>query len=238
MGRHLNKRIIAIGDIHGCDHALSTLLNEIQPRPDDSFIVLGDVIDRGPNSNNVIARLLELADDHRVVFIQGDHEELLLSSLSDSTELPRWLRNGGAATLRSYGWVSGGPRRSLHHWIPDRHLAFVQQSVRYHEMEKFIFLHAGYEPDLPMDCQKDLALRWRISDQRSQPHCSEKTVIMGHNAQKSGSILDLGFLVCIDTNCVRGGWLTALDVVSGTIWQTTQTGDVRRTSRLEPRSST
>lgn len=232
MEEHVSERTIAIGDIHGCDLALSSLLNEIQPRPGDTFIVLGDAVDRGPNSNKVIAGLLALAEEQRVVYVQGDHEELLLTSLDDSAQLPRWLRNGAGATLKSYGWVAGESRRTLNYWIPSDHIAFIRQSVRYHETDDFIFVHAGYVPELPMDRQPDLALKWRISDERSQPHCSGKTLVVGHNAQSSGDILNLGFLVCIDTNCVRGGWLTALDVASGTIWQTNQAGGVRPSSRL------
>jgi serine/threonine protein phosphatase 1 len=125
--------------------------------------------------------------------------------------------------------VSGGPRRSLADLIPKPHWQFLAGCHSYHETASHLFIHAGYVPDLPMEEQPGEVLRWRVTDtQTAMPHCSGKVAIVGHTAQRSGEVLDLSFLICIDTNCHRGGWLTALDVDSGRLWQADQQGRLRR----------
>lgn len=79
-----------------------------------------------------------------------------------------------------------------------------------------------------MNQQPGQALRWRVTDaQTAVPHQSGKVAVVGHTAQLAGEILDLGFLVCIDTNCARGGWLTALDTSTGRSWQANRAGKLR-----------
>lgn len=75
------KRILAIGDIHGCDVALDTLLDGIKLTPDDTVVVLGDLADRGPNSKGVIDRLIRLSQEVTLIGICGNHDDLLLESL-------------------------------------------------------------------------------------------------------------------------------------------------------------
>src|SRR5262245_16204103 len=116
-------RTIAIGDIHGCSDALAALLDAIGPGPDDTLVTLGDHIDRGPNSSGVLSRLITLAGQCHLIPLMGDHEEMLVGALHDTVALRRWLTCGGAETLRSYGWVPGGPRRALADWIPEPHQA-------------------------------------------------------------------------------------------------------------------
>lgn len=223
-------RTIAIGDIHGCSDALAALLDAIGPSRDDTIITLGDYIDRGPNSRGVLDRLIALAEKCRLIPLLGNHEEALLDALRDVSTLRRWLTFGGADTLVSYGWVSGGPKRSLTDWIPYRHQEFLAGCPSYHETPTHLFLHAGYIPELPLAQQPTLALRWRVTDAATAvAHHSGKVAVVGHTPQQSGEILDLGFLVCIDTNCVRGGWLTALDVNTGQVWQANRAGRCRVT---------
>ena len=132
-------------------------------------------------------------------------------------------------TLQSYGWEAGGERHHVSNWIPKDHIAFLRSCVPYVESADHIFTHAGYVADLPMKDQPALALRWRAtSAMASEPHMSGKRVIVGHTAQRSGSVLDLGHLTCIDTNCARGGWLTGLDPSTGRFWQANQGRQVRR----------
>jgi serine/threonine protein phosphatase 1 len=159
----------------------------------------------------------------------GDHDEMLLESMLDPERLERWLRNGGTETLISYGWEPSGSAPILEQLIPASHLDLLKAARPYFETDDHIFLHAGYVPELSMADQPALALRRRVcQSDTAKPHCSGKTVIAGHTAQRSGDILDLGFVKCIDTNCVRGGWLTALDVTTNTIWQANQRGQTRR----------
>jgi serine/threonine protein phosphatase 1 len=221
-------RMVVIGDIHGCPDALAAIIDAVAPCRDDTVITLGDYIDRGPNSRGVLDRLIHLAGECRLVPLLGNHEEALLDALRDKDALRRWLTLGGADTLRSYGWAPGGPRRALADWLPKPHLEFVAGCRGYYETPTHLFVHAGYVPDLPLADQPGLALRWRVTDAATAvPHRSGKVAVVGHTPQPSGEVLDLGFLVCIDTNCARGGWLTALDVEAGQVWQADRAGRLR-----------
>jgi serine/threonine protein phosphatase 1 len=221
-------RTIAIGDIHGCADALAALVGAIRPDPADTVVLLGDYIDRGPDSSRVLDQLIALGGRCRLVPLLGNHEEMLLDALRDITALKPWLTCGGVEALRSYGWVRGGGRRPLADWIPAPHRAFLAGCRPYHETDTHLFVHAGYVPELPLAGQPGLALRWRVTDPRTAvPHCSGKLAVVGHTPQGSGEVLDLGFLVDIDTNCWRGGWLTALDVGSGRLWQADRGGRLR-----------
>jgi serine/threonine protein phosphatase 1 len=224
----MDGRTIAIGDIHGCSAALAALLDAIDPAPADTFITLGDYIDRGPDSRGVLDQLVALSGQCALVPLLGNHEELLVAALRDREALKRWLSCGGVETLRSYGWARTGHRRALADWIPNQHLEFLARCRAYHEMASHLFVHAGFVPDLPMSQQPGEVLRWRVtSPQTAVQHCSDKVAVVGHTPQWSGEVLDLGFLLCIDTNCNRGGWLTALDITTGHIWQANQAGRIR-----------
>jgi serine/threonine protein phosphatase 1 len=221
-------RTIAVGDIHGCADALAAVIDAVAPCPDDTVITLGDYIDRGPDSCGVLDRLIRLAHHCHLIPLLGNHEEALLGALRDTRALRPWLILGGPDTLRSYGWARGGPRRAFADWFPKSHRKFLAGCRGYYETTSHLFVHAGYVSDLPLAEQPALALRWRVTDAATAvPHCSGKVAVVGHTPQSSGEVLDLGFLVCIDTDCARGGWLTALDVGTGQVWQADRSGKVR-----------
>jgi serine/threonine protein phosphatase 1 len=216
-------RTIAIGDIHGCLLALNAILDAIDPQPDDVIVTLGDYVDRGPDSRGVLERLIALAGQCWLLPILGNHDDMLLQARYGHHP-NAFLGMGGIATLASYG-ASSPPDVSK---IPDEHIAFLETCVDYHETETHIFLHATYLSHLPMSQQPNLALRWEsLRDCIPDPHHSGKTVIVGHTSQKSGEILDLGHVKCIDTRCYGGGWLTALDVHTGQVWQADRDGRLR-----------
>jgi serine/threonine protein phosphatase 1 len=219
----MRPRTIAIGDIHGCSAAFHALLEAIRPRPDDTIVTLGDYINRGPDSKGVIERLINLAHQCRLVPLLGNHEEMLFEALADSYPVHYFLGVGGDDTLDSYG-----PGRELS-LIPDDHIKFLKSGLGYYETESHIFVHASYEPDLPMSEQTGPTLRWeRLRNYGTRPHASGKTVIVGHTCQMSGEILDLGHVKCIDTHCYGDGWLTALDVQTQEVWQADREGNMRR----------
>lgn len=228
MMNGMTGRTIAVGDIHGCRDALAALIEAIEPGSDDTLVTLGDYIDRGNDSRGVLDYLIALSGRCRLVSLLGNHEELLLDALRDISNLRRWLTLGGGDTLRSYGWRPGGLRSRLADWIPASHRKFVADCRPYHETSNHLFVHAGFVPELPMERQPGEALRWRVTDGRTaRPHQSGKVAVVGHTPQFSGEVLDLGFLVCIDTNCARGGWLTALDIETGRVWQADRLGRLR-----------
>jgi serine/threonine protein phosphatase 1 len=222
------ERTIAIGDIHGCSKALAALVEAIDPGPDDTLVPLGDFIDRGPDSRGVFDQLIGLESRCRLVPLVGNHEEMLIAATRDYEALRGWLSCGGVEALRSYGWAPGGPRRGLENWIPEGHWEFLARCHTYYENATHLFVHAGYLPELPMDEQPGEVLRRRATDAATaRPHVSGKVAVVGHTPQWSGEVLDLGFLLDIDTNGHRGGWLTALEVETGWVWQADREGRLR-----------
>ena len=215
-------RLIAIGDIHGCATALRTLVKVIDPRPEDTVVVLGDVIDWGPNSRDCVQELIDLSNRCRFVLVRGNHEEMLFAALESQSELRYWLNFGGEETLKSY------PYRGGDEFIDPEHVRFLKEARDFYETDEFIFVHASYDPNKSMSQQSNTTLQWQfVEPEKMRPHYSGKTVICGHSPQTGGEPLDLGFLKVIDTDCSRGGWLTALEVGSGRIVQANQLGETR-----------
>ena len=226
-------RTIAIGDIHGCSLALDAILAAIAPAADDTLVTLGDYVDRGPDSKGVIDRLLAVAQTCRLVPILGNHEEMLLAVVEHLMPPDDWLRCGGQATVESYGESAPGVPA-----LPPEHERFLRGCLSYFETDADILLHANYDPQRPIDEQELFTIRWR-SLRDSIPaarHCSGKRVIVGHTPTRSGEIFDLGYLVGIDTCCYGGGWLTALDLASGQLWQADRGGNLRDKESSPPRT--
>lgn len=213
-------RTIAIGDIHGCDIALATLLAAVAPTPDDTLIVLGDVIDRGPSTRQCIDRLLALKTQCRLVHLMGNHEEMFLDTLLDGPWSQTWYQYGGMEMLDSYG---GAFDR-----IPREHMDFIRGGKDYFETETHIFVHGFLRPSIPVDHEHLQWLRWSRFQPPAERHCSGKRVLCGHTAQASGRPAGNAHYVCIDS-CVYcpTGALSALDVTSDDLWQATQSGELR-----------
>ena len=200
-------------------------MEAIRPRATDTIVSLGDVIDYGPESKGVVEQLIALRDRTNLIFVRGNHEEMLLAIVDGTGSLESWTQHGGDDTLASYG--SKHPRE-----IPGEHLELIRRSKFFWETQENIFVHAGYYPNQPLKDTPASVLFWEFLEPKwAWPHYSDKTVIVGHTPQTSGDILDLGFLVCIDTDCSRGGWLTGLDVTTGHYWQANERGKVREGDR-------
>jgi serine/threonine protein phosphatase 1 len=217
------ERIIAIGDIHGCLAALRALLDAIQPTGDDTIVTLGDYVDRGPDSCGVLKSLIALSRQTDLAPLLGNHDEMMLAICRGRVDLlDEWLHFGGDATLASYG--TRDPRDI---W-PD-HLEFIANCFLWSETSRHFFVHANYCADVPLGHMPRRVLLWEsLKDRVPGPHVSGKTAILGHTSQKSGEVLDLGHLRCIDTWCYGNGWLTAMDVESGRVWQADSSGRLRK----------
>lgn len=216
-------RLFAIGDIHGCATALKALIEAIDPQAEDTVVVLGDVIDFGPDSKGAVQQLIDLSHRCRLILLQGNHEEMLFRALNGSDDLRYWDLCGGTATRQSY------PDRDDHELIDPEHLRFLRETCRdYFETDDFIFVHASYHPERSMSEQDSYTLRWEgVQPGRMAPHSSGKPVIAGHTCRTDGEVLDLGFLKLIDTDASRDSWLTALEVHSGEVTQANQQGQLR-----------
>jgi len=217
------SRTIAFGDIHGCLSALETLLAAINPQREDTLVLLGDYVDRGPQSREVIERLMALQRECCLVPLLGNHDELMVQVCDGRQEVYiDWLMFGGNATLESYGTLRPED-------IPSAHIEFLRNCRLFYESDRHFFLHGNYIAELSLGIQPRKTLLWESLKVRLPgPHCSGKTAIVGHTSQKNGEILDLGYLKCIDTCCYGQGFLTALDVASGQIWQADKFGEMPR----------
>jgi serine/threonine protein phosphatase 1 len=196
--------IFAISDIHGRIIELNNLLDFIEFQPTDMIVFLGDYIDRGSNSFEVIERLIEIK---RLVpnsyFLMGNHEEMAIASKDDSDIFEYWMKYGGDKTLNSYP-----------EGIPEEHWYFMSQLTPYLETESAIYVHAGLQEELPMDKQPSEKLRWdRLT--KEIVHYTNKKIYCGHSSQASGFPSLYGDARCIE--CV--GWLTAINVETDFVYQ-------------------
>jgi serine/threonine protein phosphatase 1 len=220
-------RTIAIGDIHGCADALDRLLREIAPQSSDVVIGLGDYVDRGVDSARVIEMLIGLVSQCRFIPLIGNHELMMVKALRNDRDFEFWFQYGGSATLASYG----GRKQN----IPQHHLTFLGHCIRFFETNDHFFVHANYDPYLPLPAQNDISLFWEhVGSIPPAVHCSGKRAIVGHTPQLNGVVRNLGHLVVLDTFCYGDQWLTAMDVDSGEIWQANNRGELRTSLLPEP----
>ncbi|HEY6564933.1 MAG TPA: metallophosphoesterase, partial [Pirellulaceae bacterium] len=176
------------------------MLDCLAPTAKDVVVTLGDYIDRGPSSPEVLDQLIALQRTVRLRPLMGNHERLLLLAVEEESELEFWLRSGGQPTLDAYGTMAS---------IPDSHLEFMRGCLRFLDMETDFFVHANYLPALPLDQQSEFTLLWEhLTTHFPAPHVSGKRAIVGHTPQRSGDPFVRPHLVDLDTFCYGGGWLT------------------------------
>lgn len=186
-----------IGDIHGCLQSLERLLHKIRPRPEDRVIFIGDYIDRGPQSREVVDLLLRLP--YRSIFLLGNHEKMLLDYLAGG-DASLYLLNGGTATLESYGGDAAN--------IPQDHLRFFRSLRPIYETLEHIFVHAGIRPLVPLEEQELKDLVWIRQEFYQFVGRFPKPVVFGHTPMRH--VLLAEDRIGIDTGCVYGGKLTCL----------------------------
>lgn len=212
-------RTLTIGDIHGCEIALDGVLSQINPTPDDTIVLLGDIIDRGPNTARCIDMLLDLKTRCEMILVMGNHEEMLFEAYERGIPNSRWIKYGGEQMVGSYG----GRIQN----IPRTHLDFLADSVPYYETETTIFVHANLDSEEDLEDQSIECLRWRHLTGFELPHKSGKRVICGHTPIQSGLPNVFDGWVAIDTFAYGGMFLTALNVDSDEIFQANQGGFTR-----------
>jgi serine/threonine protein phosphatase 1 len=214
-------RVLAIGDVHGCLGPLDELLAWVNPTDDDLVVMLGDYVDRGPDTRGVLDRLIALKrTGRRLVCLRGNHEIMMLGAFrGDRGDKRMWLSVGGVQALASYG-PELGINAARFEDIPREHWEFLEHNLLdYYETDTHIFVHAGVLGGFEMDEQPEYALYWEFLGEAMR-HQSGKTVVCGHTAQKTGEPKVVPGAVCIDTYVHGGGWLTCLDAVTGRYWQT------------------
>lgn len=214
-------RFFTVGDIHGCARELERLLAALPLAAGDTVAFVGDYIDRGPESRAVIDQLLALAarPGLTTVFLKGNHEDMCLAHLGRAGSWGEaWCLNGGAATLRSYGIDARTPGAETAAMLPVDHVAFLDRLVPAYFAEGHLIVHAGIRPDVPWTMQDEEDLFWIREEFILHPHGLPQTVIFGHTPQRS-VLVHLPYKIGIDTGCVYGGMLTALELHERRLWQ-------------------
>jgi serine/threonine protein phosphatase 1 len=216
-------RLYAVGDMHGRADLLSELFmridDDLKARPITNSIqvFLGDYIDRGPNSRQVIDLLIERRRQRDVLFLKGNHEDCMLRFLSDPTVLPAWQNIGGANTLLSYGVE---PTRrddpesqhkvcaALRQAMPDSHRRFIGGLALSFTCGDFFFVHAGARPGIPLQKQSQRDLLWIRDDFLLHEEDFGGVVVHGHTPTYKPDIRSNR--INIDTGAYATGQLTCL----------------------------
>jgi serine/threonine protein phosphatase 1 len=202
-------RTIVVGDIHGCYKELKQLIVDLEDNQEynkdtDRLIFLGDYIDRGKDSYQVVQYIKELQKNNdNVIALMGNHEQMCIDFMTQNTE--SWLWNGYGVTLDSYG----------NYAKLEKDIEWMKKLPLYYEDEHFVYVHAGINPNKPLKENSDYELLWERENFLYNRTKFDKTVVFGHTP----SLTVMGGYkpyrtsagnIGIDTGCVFGGYLTAL----------------------------
>jgi len=224
--------IYAVGDIHGSYYKLTRLLKHCNGhcgRRKARFVFVGDYIDRGQHSREVVELLIELqkAKPGQICCLRGNHEDMLISALRDDDKA-LWLCNGGDMTLRSYGVTSADA-------IPNEHLVWFDSLPLSESDDKRFFVHAGIFPGIPLGEQRKEDMLWIREPFLSDPGNHGLYIVHGHTPRKTGKPEYLPNRLNLDTGAVFGGPLTAAvfdDSAAGPIAFITDDGKLRKAETM------
>ncbi len=191
-----------IPDIHGRYDLLSDALAAIAVRPGGetgAIVTIGDYVDKGPHSKQVIDRLLPgLARGRRLVALKGNHDAMMVEALRDPAKMAAWMAKGGDAALASYG---GDPAE-----VPKAHIAWLDQLRLMHVDAHRLYVHAGVEPGIALSQQSEATLLWKRYPKGFSEGFGELHVVHGHDNFPDGPLLYEG-RTNLDTQAWRTGRL-------------------------------
>lgn len=225
------ERVYAIGDVHGCLDELDRLLAAIEAdeaareAARTTLVFVGDLVDRGPASAQVVERVRQLAAMRTVRCLLGNHEEILLGSLDgDQSALKLFCRVGGRETALSYGIDEEEFERAdyaelataLRRTVPTAHLRFLTAMEDMIEMGDYLFVHAGVHPDVALSDQRPADLRWIRTRFLDHDRALGKMVVHGHTI--ADEVEFRPHRIGIDTGAFHSGVLTALGLEGTSRW--------------------
>jgi serine/threonine protein phosphatase 1 len=213
-------RRIIIGDVHGHFQGLKHLLSFLDLRQQDEVYFLGDLVDRGPES----AQVVEFVRTHQYPCLMGNHEQMMLAALSgtdsDYFVMEGWLSAGGRTTLSSY--------RGLETQLPID-LKWMATLPTYIDLGDLWLVHAGVNPDRPLEAQSSQEFCWIRKEfhQMREPFFADKLIVTGHTITFTfpdvapGQIAQGAGWLDIDTGAYhpKSGWMTALDTTRQQVYQ-------------------
>lgn len=197
----------AIGDIHGSLDMLQNLIARCEEHAGTrpmTFVFLGDYIDRGPHSADVVRYLIDLQSrlGDRAVMLMGNHESMLLAVVDGAMPAGNWRLGGGTETLRSYG--VDNPAN-----LPREHLSWLRSLQLRRDDGRRFFVHAGIDPTKPLDAQDEMDMLWIREPFLSDARDYGRLVVHGHTPLIAGRPDLRSNRLNIDTAAVFGGALTA-----------------------------
>jgi serine/threonine protein phosphatase 1 len=215
----------AVGDVHGCLSLLKEmdlLIASDNQEREKIVVMLGDYVDRGPASAQVLDYLTARPPaNFRRICLAGNHEEAMLSFLEDPTAHAEWLNCGGFETLRSYGihtseivanWTR--PKKLaqiLESHVPGDHVEFLRRLPVMVSSPDYVMVHGGLRQDLPITDQLDHDLMWlRAGGDATPGHRNNRILVHGHTPVPTALITP--HRICVDTEAYRTGVLTAVRV--------------------------
>lgn len=214
------KRTLVISDIHGERELFDELLQKVKyDAAEDQLILLGDYVDRGPDSKGVLERVIELKKRGAIV-LRGNHDQMMLDAVGDKPGAKEsWARNGALPTLQSYDPSIEDMTfpTAAGFW---EHIDFIKEMDYYHETDDYIFVHAGVQPGTPVQQTDPYILIW-IREEFHEAYSGEKTVVFGHTPAfllrgTSNHDVYLGDnrIIGIDGGAAYGGQLNCLELPS------------------------
>ncbi len=224
-----NQRLLVMGDIHGQLEKMKRVLSLAGYKPkQDRLVLLGDYVDRGPDSNRTVSMVMHLVESGAVA-LYGNHEDMMRQALKDrknmhlsQEEIEQWYANGGEVTLASYRNQSD---------LLDEHVAFFQSLPRWHEEWGFLFVHAGIRPGISLEQQSPQELIW-LREPYIQGYRGPQDVVTGHTPiqylaryELIPDVTDISkplireHKIFLDTGAAWGGPLTVMELPSQQFWQ-------------------
>jgi len=205
-----NGKRYVVGDIHGCVKTFCNMVTEkLRLTKDDTLFLLGDYIDRGPDSKGVLDFIMELQrESYSVKPIMGNHEYMLLQSLEDEVEFANWKKNGSTQTLMSFGVPEEktGEHDSIRR-IPGLYIDFLANLSYFEETDDFYFVHAGLGKGIENPKDDLDTLFWSRKEHYNRTILKNRILIHGHTPVSKVSIQDRVFdgdgkVLNLDGGCV------------------------------------
>lgn len=225
------KRILAIGDIHGCLNSLKALIEKIQLTQSDYLYITGDIVDRGPSIPQTVDYLIDLKNKYPKIRINlGNHDEMWIDYLNCNlrmSEMQTFMYNGGGTTINQYDEYLGRPKGHgflRFEDLPQSHQDFYNslEEIIVDEEHQVVFVHAGLRPGVSILEQTPKDVIWIRDTFLHNPYkWGDFTIVHGHTpmtvreARKYHEKMPSRFNV--DNGCVFGYSLSCVDVLTGNV---------------------